>query len=233
MLKSVSKYFCIALAFLVLFVFFPAPVFADDLDGEQVLLLTARTETTYPDGEVDVSYVEDASNNSYTALVRDRKTGEILESYTEKPDIPIDVLHSIRSEDSTDRAIHNYNTTLAHNVTLEKADGKSIQAYTWAEVNVTADFSWAQIERVNKCGHQSGSSGSYSLNAANTTVRTTSFPCNTILLEIHGTIEVRSSNGVGFTFKGLTDAGFSISGSSTTYWTARKNYGRQTSFSIM
>ena len=98
---------------------------------------------------------------------------------------------------------------------------------------VTADFSWAQINQVNKCGHQSGNSGAYHLQAANTTVRTTQFPCNTVSMQINGIIEVSSTNTVGFSFSGLQALGFGMSGSSSSQWTARKSYNRQTSFSLM
>lgn len=209
------------------------PASAAECEGAKVVLLTAQAESAYRAEDVDIEYVEDDFANTYTAIVIDQETGKVLESYSETPDIPIDELRAIRSGESSTKAVHNYNTKLSRNVTLERPGGKSIDAYTWVEVNVTADFSWAQIERVNAKGHQAGNSGAYRLNSASTIVRTTSFPCNTVSVQIHGMIEVTSSNGIGISFGSLSGLGFSMSGSSTSTWTARKAYDAMTSFSIM
>lgn len=208
------------------------PVYATEAEYAKVQLLTVQAESSYRDSDVDIQYREDRETNTVTADVVDKETGKVLESFCERPDVSIDSVRAVK-RDKTSRATQTYNTTLAHNVTLEKPNGRAIQAYVWVEVNVTADFSWAQINRVNKCGHQSGNSGAYHLQAANTTVRTTQFPCNTVSMQINGIIEVSSTNTVGFSFSGLQTLGFGMSGSSSSQWTARKSYNRQTSFSLM
>lgn len=209
-----------------------SPAFASEAGHAEVRLLTVQAESSYRDSDVDIQYREDREANTLTADVVDKKTGKVLESFSERPDVSIDAIRAVKSGRAS-RATQTYNTTLAHNVTLEKTVNGPIQAYVWVEVNVTADFSWAQINHVNKCGHQSGNSGAYYLQAANTAVRTTQFPCNTISLQINGVIEVSSTNTIGFSFTGLQALGFGMTGSSTTQWTARKSYNRQTTFSLM
>ena len=81
MLKVTTKLLCAAVALSFMVGFAPVTIAtAAELEGEPVQLLSARTETSYPNDDVDVSYVVDTASNSFIALVSDRKTGEILES---------------------------------------------------------------------------------------------------------------------------------------------------------
>lgn len=235
MLRALFKMFLAICVSLGLFGSMTVVAYAEEPAGAQIELLSVRTKSDYPENEVEIEYAEDEATNTFTAIVRDAESGEVLERFTETPDIPIAELRAIKGGDAATYAAHNYNTTLARTVNTDvTVGGTVVKAYTWVDINVTADSSWAQIERVNAKGHQTGGSGAYNLEQARTTVRTTRFPTNTVLLEIHGMVAITNTSTLGLSFGFLKAAGFEMYGEVSTSWTARKPYSnRSISFSVM
>lgn len=191
-------------------------------------------ESDYEAADVTIVYEENLAENSFEARVLDRESGETLEVVREIPELPLNMVNAMRRSTTGTRAQRTYDTTLQKDVVLASGEGKSIIATVSARVRVTSDHSWAQIDYVYECHHSGGGSGSYTLNTFGTYYNTQQgFPVVALKVDFNGVIEVKSSNTAGFSFKLLTNLGFSISGSSTSTWYARKSYNASTTFRVM
>ena len=185
-------------------------------------------ESDYEAADVTIVYEENLAENSFEARVLDRESGETLEVVREIPELPLNMVNAMRRSTTGTRAQRTYDTTLQKDVVLASGEGKSIIATVSARVRVTSDHSWAQIDYVYECHHSGGGSGSYTLNTFGTYYNTQQgFPVVALKVDFNGVIEVKSSNTAGFSFK------FSISGSSTSTWYARKSYNASTTFRVM
>lgn len=213
---------------------YATPGFA--IEPETTIQLAALEITApFDPDKVDVIRTYDAPANKVTAIVLDKISGEVLDEYSEQPEIPISVIENratdVRANSEIAPYYDNYNTTLSRTRTIATADGMSVQTIVWAEVNVTASTSWGQIERVNSAG-QYAASGSYYLESPHTYSSTTRFPTNTIVIGYQGTVTVTQGNTAGFSYSGLLSAGFGMSGSSSSTWYARKYYSSTVSIRL-
>lgn len=231
---KINKAFKLMLSAILSFTFIASPIKAND--NIVLELLSFKIETNYKIDDVEVVYEEDIENNKYSVSVIEKETGLVLESYSEKPSIPLSQVKAINDGTILTRASSTYTTTLDTTQVITRYENYVIEAYAWAEVEVTADFSWRQVNKVNKCGHQAGGSGPYTLSPANTYVANTTFPVtNTLRLGINGIVESSKTTGgsFGWSFNIFKEMGFTMTGSSSTNWYARKPYNTVASIIVM
>lgn len=218
----------------MLFVVFPINTFAEE--KIEVKMLNYSVETDYSSSQYYVIYRDDYENNKYIAEIFEKETNEMVQVFSEKPDIPLATAKQISSGAILTRAISTYDSTWDTTKTLITINGYKIDAYVWVRVNITADFSWRQVNKVLAMGHSSEGSGYYSLLPGGTFCNTTNFPCTSNLsLQVNGVIEISKtqSSSVGFTFQILESLGFQMSGSSSSTWYARSSYNTSMTFRVM
>lgn len=223
------KPYAALIAMLMMTLSFATPAFAINL-APSVKLASVSIPLEYAPADIEIVRVVDYERNEVRASVFDKSSGSIIESYSETPDIPLRTLESIQS--SSDGEQSNYNMVMQKTRTIASPNGKNVSTIVWAEVNITAGQSWGQIERVNATG-QNAQSGSYSLESPHTYSQTTRFPTNTISIGYQGTVLVTNSNSLGISFGGAQLAGFSVSGSASSTWYARKFYSSSVSMDLM
>lgn len=204
---------------------------ADDAGGITVPLLTLAVRLPRAASDAVVSREVIAEGAHVRATVYDARSHMEVDRFDE-------VIACIPSHARVQRdgslclaSASNYNTELSRNVTLAKPNGISVQSRVWMEVNVTAGQSWGQIERVNACGQRPGS-GNYQLEATHTYSSTTKFPTNTVVIGYSGNVLVTNTNTLGISYSGVLSSGFSVSGSASSTWYARKNYSNKIAISL-
>lgn len=202
-----------------------SPVYATESEQKAVVTLAAlEVETDYNASDVTIIREEDTDSNEVRATVIDKTSGEILEKYCEKPEVPVSMLtHKEDVPFCTLSTRDNYNTVLRKTCHIASPSGVNVSTIVWAEVNVTAGQSWGQIEYVRAAG-QNATSGAYTLEGPYTYSRTASFPTNRVSIGYQGTVMVARGNTLGISYGGVQTAGFTISGSVSGMWYARKFY---------
>lgn len=233
-MKKIIKLF-VVLA--MIFTAFPMMnISAKENEMIEVKMINYYVDTDYNTDDYYVVYRDDYENNKYLAEIFERKTNEKVQVYSEKPEIPLKTAKKIANGTSLTRAKSTYDSTWDTMYTIQTINKQKISAYVWTRVNITADFSWRQVNKVLSSGHSAGGSGYYSLIPAGTFCNTKTFPCGTNLaFQINGVIEISKtqSTSVGFSFKLLESLGFDMSGSSSSTWYARKSYNDQVTFKVM
>lgn len=196
-----------------------------------VRLINFEVPTDYLVSETNVNYrIED---NKFIGEIIDKDTNIVLETFSEKPDIPIQQAFSLRNNLTT-RSSNTYNTTL--DGTKNLVSGSTFfAAYVWARVTITAGSYWRQVDALLGCGHSAGSSGAYTLTGNQTFDGTSSYPATTVQIDINGVIEMHSQNAAsaGFDIDFLKTLGFSTEVTTTNNWYARKTYNTSYAFVIM
>ena len=231
---KINKAFKIMLSAILLFTFIASPVKANE--NVVLDLLTFKIETNYKIDDVEVVYDEDIESNKYSVSVIEKETGLVLESYSEKPSIPLAQVKALNDGTILTKASSTYTTTLDTTQVITRHENYVIEVYAWAQVEVTADFSWRQVNKVISCGHMAGGSGPYTISAANTYVANTTFPVtNTLRLGINGVVESSKTTGgsFGWSFNIFKEMGFTMTGSTSTNWYARKSYNTIVSIIVM
>jgi|GEM_PF-3413287 hypothetical protein len=232
-----KKIFKLFIAFTMIFAAFPMMnVSAKENEMIEVKMLNYCVDTDYNTDDYYVVYRDDYENNKYLAEIFERKTNEKVQVYSEKPEIPLKTAKKIADGTSLTKAKSTYDSTWDTTYTIQTINKQKISAYVWTRVNITADFSWRQVNKVLSSGHSAGGSGYYSLIPAGTFCNTKTFPCGTNLaFQINGIIEISKtqSTSAGFSFKLLESLGFDMSGSSSSTWYARKSYNNQVTFKVM
>lgn len=233
-MKKIIKLF-VVLA--MIFTAFPmVNISAKEKEMIEVKLINYCVDTDYSTDDYYVVYRDDHENNKYLAEIFERETNEMVQVYSEKPEIPLETAKKIADGTILTRAKSTYDSTWDTTYKLQTINKQTISAYVWTRVNITADFSWRQVNKVLDSGHMAGGSGFYTLKPASTHCNTTKFPCGTDLaFQINGMIEISKtqSESVGFSFKLLDSLGFDMSGSSSSTWYARKSYNNQVTFKVM
>lgn len=197
----------------------------------EVALGSVRVESSYKASDVHVRYREDRSTNTVVGEVVDRETGRILESLSETLGVPAtDASNAANGGSETGE--QSFDTSLTRAVTLEDPNGQPIQASVWVKMNVTVDATGTHINRVDACGHQSSDAGAYTLEVANTAVRTAQFPCDAVSVQINGVIELTSESSPAISYSALQSRGFSMTGTAGSSWSASKPYSRIVSFAL-
>lgn len=114
---------------------YATPGFA--IEPETTIQLAALEITApFDPDKVDVIRTYDAPANKVTAKVLDKISGEVLDEYSERPEIPISVIENratdVRANSEIAPYYDNYNTTLSRTRTIATADGMSVQTIVWA-----------------------------------------------------------------------------------------------------
>lgn len=200
-------------------------------NGIVVPLLTLNVHLPYMASDVVVQRLVLEKGSRVRALIIDADSGCEIDCLEEEISSPLNDAQVLRDGSVHPVASSNYNTVLSRTVTLAKPSGVSVRSQVWTEVNVTAGQSWGQIERVNACGQRPGS-GNYQLEATHTYSSTTRFPTNTVVIGYAGNVLVTNTNSIGIQYSGVLNSGFSVSGSSSGSWFARKAYNGQISISL-
>lgn len=230
-----KKLFKMLIVIAMLFAILPASIFGEE-ENIEVQMLNYSAETEYSISEYYVTYRDDYEENKYIAEIFNKETDELVQTFSEKPDIPLETAKQMSYGNVQTRATSTYDSTWDTTKTLKTINGYKIDAYVWARVNITADFSWRQVNEVKSMGHSAGGSGYFTLITGGTLCNTTNFPCGTNLsLQINGVIEISKSQSAsaGFSFKLLEGLGFSMSGSSSSTWYARTPYNTSVTFKVM
>ena len=221
-------------AILMVLTLVPTSVLAEETI--KIEMLNYTTETEYNSADFYVVYRDDFDSNRYVAEIFNKETDELVQTFSERPDIPLEIAKQISFGEIHTKAISNYDSTWDTTKSLRNIDGYRIDAYVWVRVNITADFSWRQVEKVISMGHSAGGSGYYSLDPGGTFCNTKTFPCSdTLSLQINGMIEISESqsSSAGFSFALLEGLGFQMSGSTSTTWYARSSYNTNVNFTVM
>ncbi|WP_279195153.1 hypothetical protein [Holdemania massiliensis] len=197
-------------------------------DMLKIQLVSLEVTTEFLDSQAFVNYRQEG--NKYIAEIVDKYSGEIVASYSETPDIPIE---NIRNK-NVKSAISTYDTTLDGEINL--VFGLNLfKAYVSARVTITAGQSWRQIDKAWDEKHTAGSSGGYYLTGNSTYIGTSSFPTTSLKIDINGVIESNQSNtvGTGVNFNLCQTLGFNMSGSASSNWYARKTYNTSIYINVM
>lgn len=203
----------------------------NNTDGVVVPLLTLNVHLPYMESGVFAQRELLDNGSRVRVLIIDAASGCEIECLEEAISSPLKGARLLRDGSLRPAASSNYNTELSRTVTLAKPNGVSVRSRVWTEVNVTAGQSWGQIERVNACGQRSGS-GNYQLEATHTYSSTTTFPTNTVVIGYSGNVLITNSNSLGISYSGVLNSGFTLSGSATATWYARKSYNSKVSISL-
>lgn len=197
-------------------------------DYLKVQLISCKILTEYKENDVFVNY--EKNDNSIIARIYEKNSNSLIDTISEKSDISIKEIQTLKEEKSPS----TYNTTFTRLFSLDKSDLEP-QAYVSAYCNVSADFSWMQVNRLISASHTAGSSGSYDLVGTNTYDVTGSYPeSRSITLRLTGVIQTGSSYSVSDSISAnLEWFGYSVSRTSSSNWYARKPYNQQVSIKIM
>ena len=119
-------------------------------------------------------------------------------------------------------------TYLEGDVSLGNMSGYPVSAHVIANVQITAGSYYYQFNYLDYCNHWEGSGGYYTLVNRHTSDRTSAYPASSISIQIIGMIQVAKdeAQSVGISYTFLQQLGFEMSGTSTSYWYARKNYNK-------
>ncbi|WP_352404812.1 hypothetical protein, partial [Sporanaerobacter acetigenes] len=182
-MKKISLFMVLSL---ILTFIIPFSVFAEQDHFLKVRLISGYFETEYDKNNVIVNY--EKTDYSIKATIIDKKTNKVLEIFSEKTDLPISKIQQMKSSKfSVKGTPSTYDTTLDKTQPLDNSP-LGAAAYTWARVQMTADFSWAQVNKVYSYGHSAGSSGSYHLTGNQSFLGTTTFPTRRFNIDINGII---------------------------------------------
>lgn len=199
-----------------------------------VNLISASVPTTYKSSEYNVLY--NANGNKYTARIIENKTGKEVAKYNEtiegKNLKEVQLLKSANLLNTL--ASNSYNTTLDGMFNI-LGGNDTFKAYVWARMNVSVGSYWRQCNELLACGHSAGGNGLYTLEDPHSFDGTSSYPATKVRIDINGVIQVASSSSVslGLSYTALQKIGFSMSGSSTKVWYARKSYNTSATFTLM
>jgi len=102
-----------------------------------------------------------------------------------------------------------------------------------AYVKIYSYLSFRSIEEVLDVWQRPGNSGGYTLEDKKEFCNT-NLPATAITINASGVVTVSSSTSVGgeFSYSALDSFGFSMSGSSTSSWYARKGYNKYIGFDL-
>ena len=228
-MKKIAKLF-VTVSLLLLLI--PSVTARETLTVE---LLSARVPTEYLLSEVIVEYTEDLENNKYIAEIIDKKTGEVVETYFEEPEISIVELKNLNKGYGKQRnSSTTYSTTWTTYKTLATVDGQTIDAKVVVRVNITGGTYWRQVNAVEDYRHGPGSSGAYDLINTGTYWQIEDLPFSgTLQIDIDGTIQITSQHSYGWDMELLPNFGFTLSGSETSTWYARRDYNTSAFFEVM
>lgn len=196
-------------------------------DNIIVELINFSVSTDYSSDEYRVDYI--TQGNKYIANIINKNTDEIVNKYSETPEIPLQMAMAIRNNRSM-RAT-SYETTMDGFKSI--ADDDNFEAYVWARVRITYDTYWKQCDALLDCGHTAGSDGYYNLNSPSTYDGTFKYPSTYVDIDINGIIEITSVQAIGLSLslEFLKSIGFTANSSFN--WTARKSYNTSLRFDIM
>lgn len=233
-----KRLFCLVLS-LLMFVSIPMDIFAQGFNENlKVELISGYMETEYKKNEVDIKYEKE--NDYVKAIIYDKGSGEQIEEIMEKPEYPIETINKIKKSnsmieeksDSMPEVMSTYRTTITKKKRLDDSSLAPV-AYVTAQLEITADFSWAQIDDVVECYHEEGESGKYTLEKTHTLVDTMKFPTQRVQLSITGVIETGTQNGVSreLTVELGKRFGYTVERNHSSNWYARKHYNETVLFS--
>ncbi len=168
-----------------------------------------KVTVPYDSRDIEVEYVKDSAY--VKAIILDKETKEELERYTEFIE-PAQM--SIRSTKNT-----------VWRTIMNKKSIKPASVEACARVEIYSSGSFRQINEVKDVWQRPGNSGSYTLEDKRTFCET-SLPSTKIRINASGNVVVKSSTSVGadFSFEFLKSCNFSMSGSVSDDWHARKGY---------
>lgn len=197
-------------------------------------LLSGSVHTDYLKNQVTVKYSENLETNEYFAEIIDLN-GNVLEVYSEQPEIPISEVKAINNSSKLARNSSTYNTNWSKEETIGSFQGNLVKAKVTVNVNITAGSYWRQVNYVNSCKHAASNSGYFTLEDKSTHVNNSTFPVGDKLsLTYDGVIQITKQNATsaGLTITILEGLNFDITTSSSSTWYARKPYEKMTSFQV-
>lgn len=199
-----------------------------------VQLVSVKIPTTYKKSEYQVEY--NIKENKLIAKIIDNDTQKIISKYSEEiENEQIKEMMLLKSANLVSaRATSTYTTTLDGNFNLVGGSSK-FQAYVWIRAKVSYGSYWRQCDELLDYGHTAGSSGGYTLEGNQSFDGTSSYPTGTVRIDINGIIQTTSSlsASIGLNYEIVKGLGFTMGGSSTSYWYGRKSYNTSASFVFM
>ena len=208
------------------------------LDAEilEIKMINYSVDTDYNDVEYNVVYRDDYRNNQYIAEIIDVETNEIIQVYTEEPEIPLVVAKSIADGSNPNEEMSIYDSNWDTTYTLMNDDGERITAYVWAKVNVTSGSSYSQVNKVLDSGHDDNRSEDYTLNIGGTFCNNMEFPCKKDLsFQINGVIEIAEYQdyGAGFIRNFIGSLSIGKREKSQATWYKREPYNKEVTFKLV
>lgn len=126
--KQYEKIFTLFVAFAMMFTALPMMNISAKEEKEmiEVKMLNYSADTDYSSDEYYVVYRDDYENNKYLAEIFEKETNEMVQVYSEKPEIPLEMAKNISDGSILTRAINTYESTWDTTYTLETIDEKRL-----------------------------------------------------------------------------------------------------------
>lgn len=196
---------------------------ADDAGHAVVDLATCSVVAArYDAQDVEVAYSEDRDSNTVTARLYRSGTNELLETYCETPETPLDDVGKALERNAGEQA---FTTTLSRSVTVGVAGDQRFDVLVSAKVDIATDGSSARITKVYGVDQQPLDAAQAALDLPITHDLTNGMPTQTVKWQASGTLVVSSSADPAVERKALENAGFVCSTAYDGSWTARRDYG--------
>ena len=240
-MKEIKKFLCSIVTFTILtlcIVVTPIKAENEIIDMNDtwitVNLVSVSIPTTYKKSEYKVFYTTNA--NKYTARIVEIKSGKEVAKYNETIEGKnVREVQLLRNADLLNTlASNSYDSTFDGTFNLVGSSNE-FKAYVWARMNISSGSYWRQCNKLLSYGHSAGGNGSYTLEDNHSFDGTSSYPATKVKIDINGVIQVASSSsaGLGLSYTALQKLGFTMSGSSTSVWYARKTYNTSATFTLM
>lgn len=175
-----------------------------------------KVTVPYNASDIEVKFVKDST--FVKAIILDKETKKELDTYTEFIEPPKNAKFGFNMSTRNDGDI-------IYRTLTRKKDVTPASVEACARVEIYSSGSFRQINKVEEVWQRPGNSGSYTLEDKKTFCNT-SLPSSRITVNVSGNVVVKSTTTIGgeFSFEFLESCGFSMSGSSSGDWYARKGY---------
>lgn len=195
---------------------------ADDAGHAVVDLATCSVVAArYDAQDVEVAYSEDRDSNTVTARLYRSGTNELLETYCETPEMPLDDVEKALEQDAGEQT---FKTTLSRSVTVGVAGDQQFAALVSAQVDIAVDGSSVRVTKVYGVDQQPLDAAQGTFDMPITHDLTNGMPAQTIKWQASGTLVVTSFANPAVERRALEDAGYACSTAYDGSWTARHDY---------
>lgn len=195
---------------------------ADDAGHAVVDLATCSVVAArYDAQDVEVAYSEDRDSNTVTARLYRSGTNDLLETYSETPEVPLGDVGKALERDAGEQT---FTTTLSQSVTVGAVGDQRFDTLVSAKVDIAVDGSSAQVTKIYSVDQRPLDAVHVTLDMPTTHDLTNGMPAQTIKWQVSGTLVVTSSADPAVERKALEDAGFACSTAYDGSWTAQRDY---------